>query len=114
MKSTHCSVRTHLGCISSSCDPAMTPLAIMAEAHSDVLRMFSDASGRTFEGLRQAGKWHALPHQLLKALDRLEVAYHITRHISQSRLAALDVQVDQHLQARAVDAARVAMLCAGS
>ena len=75
----------------------MDSAALIAAYHGKLLRQLSDAIGRRSQGLSQAAKVAQVPSLLRRRLQRLEIAFHITRHVTTAYLDQLARDVEEHL-----------------
>lgn len=82
-------------------------IAILAECHSELLRVLSNEADKTFEGLHQASSFLMAPQRLRKKMQRLETAYHVCRHITQARTQLLQTEVSEWLRERRLNHDRV-------
>lgn len=82
-------------------------VAILAECHSELLRIMSDEAHKTFEGLHQASCFLLAPPRLRKKMQRLETAYYMCRHLTLARTHQLQAEVLEWLQERRHQRSRV-------
>ena len=75
----------------------MDAASLIAAYHGQLLRMLSDATGRHSQGLSQAAKVARVPSLLRRRLQRLEIAFHITRHVTTAYLDQLARDVEDHM-----------------